>query len=122
MTTNYVALGRELDRGVKALGQQAPEIMSAYRSVATAASKNGALDTKTKELMALAIGITTHCDGCIAFHTRNALKAGATKAEVIDTIGVAIEMGGGPAIVTGARALDAYEQFIQEEFSSEKID
>ena len=71
--------------------------------------------------MALAIGITTHCDGSIAFHTRNVLRAGATKAEIIETIGVAIEMGGAPAMVYGARALEAYEQFFQEEFSSEKI-
>jgi len=122
MGKNYVDLGRELDRDVTALAKQAPEIMGAYRNLASAVSKKGALDTKTRELMALAIGITTRCDGCIAFHTKNALKAGATKAEVIDTIGVAIEMGGSPAIVYGAAALSAYEQFIQVEFSSEKID
>ena len=121
MSKNYVELGHELDRGAKALGQQAPEIMGAFRKLASAASKDGALDTKTKELMALAISITTRCDGCIAFHTRNVLKAGATRAEIIETIGVAIEMGGGPAMVYGVGALDAYEQFVQEEFSSEKI-
>lgn len=121
MSKNYVELGRDLDRGVSSLSKQAPEIMGAYRSVASAASKDGALDTKTKELMALAVGITANCEGCIVFHTRNALKAGATKAEVIETIGVAIEMGGGPAVVAGAAALDAYEQVFQEEFSSEKI-
>lgn len=121
MGKNYVELGRELDKGIVALARQAPEVMGAYRKVASAASKDGALDTKTKELMALAIGISTQCEGCIVFHMRNALKAGATKDEVIDTIGVAIEMGGGPAVVSGASALDVYDQFLQEEFSSEKI-
>ena len=121
MSKNFVELGHELDRGATVLSQQAPEIMGAFRNLASAASKDGALDTKTKELMALAIGITTHCDGCIAFHTRNALKAAATKAEIIETIGIAVEMGGSPAVVYGAGALEAYDQFVQEEFSSEKI-
>lgn len=114
MSKNYVEIGRDLDKGLLALGKQAPEIMGAYRNVASSASKNGALDSKTKELMALAIGITAQCDGCIAFHMRKAMKAGATKVEIIETIGVAIEMGGGPAVVSGAGALDAYDQFVQE--------
>ena len=122
MTKDYIELGRELDRGAKALGRQAPEIMGAMRNLASAAVKDGALDTKTKELMALAISITSSCDSCIAYHTRNALRAGATKAEVVETIGVALEMGGGPAIAYGVGALDAYEQFMQAEFSSETID
>ena len=66
MTKDYIELGRELDRGAKALGRQAPEIMGAMRNLASAAVKDGALDTKTKELMALAISITSSCDSCIA--------------------------------------------------------
>lgn len=121
MSKDYVAMGRDLGRGVRAISKQSPELMSAYLDLACASSKEGALDTKTKELMALAIGIVTRCDGCIASHIQAALKAGVTREEVIDTIGVAIEMGGGTAVVFGVGALEAYEQFMQTEFSSEKV-
>ena len=120
MGKDYVELGREFDRGVRALGKEAPGVMGAFRELASAASKEGALDTRTKELMALAIGIATCCDGCIAFHSRAALKAGATREEFVETIGVAVEMGGGPAVVYGVGAFDAYEQFTREENSAEK--
>ncbi len=76
-----------------------------------AAGSDGALDAKTKELMALAIGIAVRCDGCIAFHVHDALEAGATEDEIVDTIGVAIMMGGGPAVVYGSAALEALKQF-----------
>ena len=57
----------------------------------------------------------------MVYHTKQSLRKGAVRDEILDTIAVAIEMGGGPAMVYGAGALDAYEQFLQEEFSSEKI-
>jgi len=71
----------------------------------------GALDAKTKELMALAIAVAVRCDGCIAFHVHDAVDAGATADEIAEAIGVAILMGGGPAAVYGADALRAYEEF-----------
>ena len=73
--------------------------------------KAGALGEKHKELMALGIGIASRCDGCIAFHTHEALAAGATAEEIHETIGVAISMGGGPALMYAAHALEALEQF-----------
>lgn len=121
MSKNYVELAKEVDKGAKALAQQASETMGAFRNLASVATKHGALDHKTKELMALAIAIATGCDACIAYHTRNVVKAGANIAEVIETIGVSMEMGGGPAMVYGAAALEAYEEFVQEDLSSEKV-
>ena len=121
MTKDYVAICQEFEAGAKNFGGQAPEVVGAFRQLVTAASKPGALDGKTKELMALAISITLRCEGCIAFHTKAAIKAGATGAEVADAIGVAMEMGGGPAFVFGTAAHEAYEQFMQAEFSSEKV-
>jgi AhpD family alkylhydroperoxidase len=73
-----------------------------------------ALDTKTKELMALAIGITSHCDGCVAFHTKMAHQNGASREEIAETVALAVYMGGGPAAVFGADALRAYDQFASE--------
>lgn len=65
----------------------------------------------TKELIALAISIAVHCDGCIAYHVHDALAAGASRQEVAETIGVAVMMGGGPAVIYGAQALEAVGQF-----------
>ena len=85
--------------------------MKAFGSLASAATKDGALDKKTKELMAIAISISIRCEGCIAYHTHNAFKAGASREEMLETINVAIEMGGGPSTVYGAKALEAYDEF-----------
>ena len=65
---------------------------------------------KTKELIALAIGIAGRCDGCIGFHTKAAIQQGATRQEVLETIDVAVYMGGGPSYVYGAQALEAFDQ------------
>ena len=93
------------------LGKVNPDIMAGFSKLHEAAGTDGALDAKTKELIALAIGIVVRCDGCIAFHVHDAIKAGATDAEIADAIGVAILMGGGPAVVYGSSALDALKQF-----------
>jgi AhpD family alkylhydroperoxidase len=73
--------------------------------------QNGALSRKIKELMALAISITTPCAGCIAYHVHDALKAGASKEEILETIGVAVMMAGGPGLIYGCEALEALTQF-----------
>ena len=86
--------------------------MKAFAALSGAATTPHALDTKTKELMALAIGIAVHCDGCIAYHTKMAHQHGATREEVSETVALAIYMGGGPAAVYGADALRAFDQFM----------
>ncbi len=70
----------------------------------------GALAPRVKELMALGIAIAVHCDGCIVYHLHDALEAGATREEVADVVGVAVMMGGGPAVVYGSLALEALDQ------------
>jgi len=75
---------------------------------------DGDVSLKHKELIALAIGIVRQCADCIGFHVRAAIKAGATKDEIAETVGVCIFMGGGPAYMYGARALEAYDQFMGE--------
>lgn len=76
---------------------------------------SGALDVKTKELIALAISVTTHCDGCIAAHARGAARAGASVQEVAEMLGVTILMHGGPATVYGPRALAAFQEFAKDD-------
>ena len=84
----------------------------------SAASEDGVLDTKTKELIALGIAIAIRCDGCIAFHVCDALSAGATEEEILETIGSAILMGGGPAVMYGCEAWEALKQFKKERASA----
>jgi AhpD family alkylhydroperoxidase len=74
-------------------------------------AKDGALDSKTKELIALAIGIAVHCDGCISYHGHDALEAGASREEIVEVIGVAVMMAGDPSVVYGCQALEAVDQF-----------
>ena len=87
-----------------------PEVAKAFGALSAAATADGALDKRTKELVALAISIAVRCEGCIGFHTQAAKKAGASREEVLETVGMAIYMGGGPSMVYGAQALEAYDQ------------
>ncbi len=96
---------------MKKLGDDSPAMMSAFMRLHGATVKDGVLSAKTKELIALAIGINVRCDGCVAYHVHDAVAAGASREEVIETIGVAIMMGGGPSVIYGAEALEALDQF-----------
>jgi AhpD family alkylhydroperoxidase len=76
-----------------------------------AANQDGALDPKTKELIALASGIAGHCIGCVAWHAKAVHELGATREEVAEMIGIAVQMGGGPSLFFGSEALEAYDEF-----------
>lgn len=101
----------ELNPISKELRSAIPDVYKGFGAMHAAAFKAGALDAKTKELVALAIAITTHCDGCIAAHARGAARNGATEAEVAEMIGVTISMNGGPGTVYGPRAFAAFREF-----------
>ncbi len=94
------------------LGQKLPETMTAFGELHKSSIEDGALSSKVKEMIALGIAITIRCEGCIAFHVRDAIKAGATPEEIAETVGVAVLMGGGPSVVYGCEALEALEQFM----------
>ncbi|PIE20912.1 MAG: alkylhydroperoxidase [Arachnia propionica] len=85
-----------------------PEVYSGFASLGKAATAEGELSTKHKELIALSCAVVKHCDGCIASHARGAARAGATEQEVAEALGVTILMEGGPATVYGPRALAAF--------------
>src|SRR5579863_585534 len=80
-----------------------PDLIRGYRTIADAARKTGKLDAKTRELIALGVAVTRQCDGCINAHTLAAIKAGATKEELIEALGVAITVNAGAALVYSAR-------------------
>jgi AhpD family alkylhydroperoxidase len=95
------------------LAEAIPGVMSAFSTLQVAAMADGALTTRMKELIALAIAITRECDGCIAAHARGAARRGATVSEVAEMIGVTIAMNGGPGTVWGPRALAAFHEFAE---------
>ena len=95
----------------RALRQMIPDVYAGFRELSQAALAAGALETKVKELTAMTIGVVLGCDGCIASHARGAVRAGATKQEAAEMIGVSILMHGGPATVYGARAYTAFCEF-----------
>lgn len=92
------------------MGQISPSLLKAHDALAAAAPKEPRLDAKTRELIALAVAVTTRCDGCIAFHTDAARKAGASKEEMVEALGVAVALNAGAALVYSARAFDAFTQ------------
>ena len=112
MTATYKDNAASIDKRVGALFKAAPSVMTPYSQLVKAASADSALDSKTKELMAFSISIAIRCEDCIVFHLRAALNHGASRDEVIEAISVAIEMGGGPSVVYGARALQALEDLV----------
>jgi AhpD family alkylhydroperoxidase len=104
MTRDYSAQLRDVRAGI-------PDVMKSFSATAQAALKANALDTKTKELLALGIAVATRCDPCIAFHAEAAVKQGASREEVLETVGLAIYTGAGPSVMYAAKALEAFDQF-----------
>ena len=102
---------REIAHLHRNLRHAIPEVYKGFGQLSQAAFAEGALDCKTKELIALAIGVVQGCDGCIASHGQAAARAGATRQEAAEAIGVTFLMHGGPATVHGARAYDAFCEF-----------
>jgi len=98
---------------LKSLNGAMPEVMKSFHALHQAAIEPGALDSKTKELIALALGVAARCEGCVAFHAKALAKLGATREEVADTLGVAVLMGGGPSTMWAAEAMSAFDEFAQ---------
>lgn len=105
---NWSDLLATLKRSSQRLGGSNPKMLEAYRGLTAAQGSNGALDAKTRELIAMAVAVTTRCDGCISSHSAAAAKAGATEAEMSDALGVAIAMNAGAAYVYSLRAMEAF--------------
>ena len=97
----------------KALREFAPGAMAGFAETHKGVMIDGAIDRKTKELIALAVGVNMRCEGCILSHARSAIRAGATMSEIGEAVGVSILLGGGPATVYGAKALAAAAEFQQ---------
>ena len=111
MHKDWGQIAKDLSRLMAEVRKEVPDAAKGFSQLADAALTPGALDTKAKELIAVAISIAIRCDGCVAFHVKAAVKQGASRQELLETIATAIYMGGGPSFVYGAQALEAYDQF-----------
>jgi AhpD family alkylhydroperoxidase len=111
MSKDYKALTKDISEYVAVLKKAAPDAMDGFYAMSKAATADGALDKKTKEFIALAIGVTQRCDGCIGFHIKALKGLGATKDEIAEVMAMCVYMGGGPALMYAADALRAYDQF-----------
>ena len=111
MPKDYHDITRGVSTSLRGWRNNQPALIGGFNTLSDAALAAGALDKKTKELIALALGVAAHCDACLGFHAKALVKLGATRAEVEDALGVAVYMGGGPSLMYAADALSAFEQF-----------
>ena len=99
----------ELTKSIPEFAKLSPDSLKGYQVLSAANSKNSLLGEKIRQLISLAVAVTTRCDGCITFHTDAALKAGATKQEIAEALGVAMAMNAGAALIYSLRALDSVD-------------
>lgn len=111
MTKSYPEIIKRISGNMKTLRKDISDTMQGFSTMAQAATQDGVLDKKTKELIALAIGVSTRCDGCIGFHAKALVDLDASREEIEETLGMAIYMGGGPSLMYAADAMLAFEQF-----------
>ena len=112
MEKSFIEVTRHISANLKSLRKDLPDTMQAFSALAQNATRPGALDRKTKELIALARGVAAHCDGCIGFHIEALVNLNATRLEIEEALGMAVYMGGGPSLMYAAEALSAYDEFL----------
>ncbi|MGD9604283.1 MAG: carboxymuconolactone decarboxylase family protein [Gammaproteobacteria bacterium] len=111
MTTSFTDTIADINRGILELRKAQPDALSGFSAMAKAAMKPGELTEATKELIALAIGVAGHCDGCIGFHTKALVRLGVSRGALMETLAVAVYMGGGPSLMYAADAVHAFDEF-----------
>lgn len=107
----FRGLTEEVSGRLAVLRTDTPEVMKSFGALGNAALADGALDRKTKEFIALALGVAAHCDPCIGFHAKALAGLGATRQEIDEMLGVAVYMGGGPSLMYAASAVAAFDEF-----------
>lgn len=110
MLNNWSELVPAVEQAFDDMGTAHPKLLRAYQALSDAAQAGSVLDNKTRELISLAVAVTTRCDGCIGVHAQAAAEAGASEAEVVQALATAISMNAGAAYVYSLRALEAYGQ------------
>ena len=111
MPTSYRQITTDISASLARLRADIPDTLRGFSALAQAAGRDGALDGKTKELIAMALSVAARCDPCLGYHAQALVKLGATRAEFEEMLGVCVYMGGGPSLMYAANALQAYEEF-----------
>ena len=111
MAEKFTQVTKDISTQLAKMRKEMPDVMSGFSALAQAASKEGVLDKKIKELIAMALAVANHCPGCIGFHSQALVKLQASREELLETLGMAIYMGGGPSLMYAAEALEAFEEF-----------
>jgi AhpD family alkylhydroperoxidase len=111
MTKSYTEITANINRGIAKIREGAPDAMAGFGALAKGAMKAGALPAEQKELIALAIGVAGHCDGCIGFHAKALARLGTPREHIIEALAVAVYMGGGPSLMYAAEAMHALDEF-----------
>jgi AhpD family alkylhydroperoxidase len=110
MSKDYREITRDVSASLAKFRTDIPDVMKGFNALAQASTRDGVLDQKTKELIALCLGVAGHCDACIGFHVKALVKLGVTRAELEEALGVCVYMGGGPSLMYAADALAAFEE------------
>ena len=111
MSDKYTQVTQGISTQLAKMRKEMPEFMAGFSAMAQAANKEGALNKKSKELIAMALAVANHCDGCIGFHSQTLVKLNVSREELLETLSMAIYMGGGPSLMYAAEALEAFEEF-----------
>lgn len=111
MSKSFTTITRDVSQALGTLRRETPDTMQGFSALSKAALAPGALSALDKELIALAIGVTSRCDACIGFHVKTLVRLGVTRQQLLETLGVCTYMGGGPALMYAAEAIRAYEEF-----------
>lgn len=110
MGKNYRDTIAAVSANLKKLRADVPDTTKAFGMLAKAATADGVLDKKTKELIAVALAVAARCDACIGLHVQALIEQGGSRAELEEALGMAVLMGGGPSLMYAADALGAFEE------------
>ena len=113
MVENYKELIASVSANTAKLRKGIPDVMQGFNAMAGAAGKDGVLDAKTKELIAMALSVAARCDPCVGYHAKALVELGASRAQVAEALGMAVYMGGGPSLMYAAKASAAFDEFSQ---------
>jgi AhpD family alkylhydroperoxidase len=111
MGKSYTEITASINRGILKLREAQPDALAGFSALAKGAMKAGALSEGQKELIALAIGVAGHCEGCIGFHAKALARLKVPREQLMEALAVAVYMGGGPSLMYAAEAVHAFEEF-----------
>ena len=111
MSKSFTTITNDVSKALGTMRKEIPDAMQGFNALAKAALTPGALSELDKELIALAVGVSSRCDACIGFHVKALIRLGVTRAQLMETLAVCTYMGGGPTLMYAAEAVRAYEEF-----------